>query len=434
MPNVVIIGGGFGGLAAARILADHKNIHVTLLDERNHHLFQPLLYQVAMAGLSPAEIAYPIRSILLRHHPNCEVLMGRAETIDLKNQRVASSVKTLNYDYLILACGATHSYFGHDNWEQFAPGLKTIEQATEIRRRVLLAFEMAECASASEEQRELLTFIVVGGGPTGVELAGALGEISRYTLSRDFSHIDPRRTRIILIEGGPRLLASFDEKLSGRAARDLEKIGVTVWTSTVVTAVDQDGVTLQGGEVVKARTILWAAGVKPSPLNQTLNVPLDRQGRVIVEADLTLKDYPNVAVIGDQASFALEGGRTLPGLASVAMQEGRHAAKNILRQVKQNATKPFVYRDKGQMATIGRRRAVLQIGKFRLGGILAWFAWLLVHIYYLIGFKNRIFVLMQWAWSYFFFRRGARLIVNKEWRSTETLKASPAKSSQSQPR
>lgn len=417
MTRVVIVGSGFAGLAAAQQLASKSAVQLTVIDQKNHHLFQPLLYQVAMAGLSPSEIAVPIRSLIARYHKNVEVLLGKVTHVDLKAKTVQwDEGKSIPYDYLVLACGATHSYFGHDEWEEFAPGLKTIEQATEIRRRVLLAFEVAERETHPELQREELTFVVVGGGPTGVELAGALGEISRYTLARDFSNIDPKRTRIILIEAGPRILPSFDPDLSARASRDLERLGVTVWTSTMVTGISGDGVTLGGGELLRAKTVLWAAGVKPSPLNMSLDAPVDRQGRVMVEQDLTLKGYPNVFVIGDQAHVAGKEGQPLPGLAPVAIQEGRWTAQNIIRKIKGKPTLPFHYRDKGQLATIGRRRAVVQMEALRFGGWPAWVVWLLVHIYYLIGFRNRIIVLIQWCWSYFFYARGSRLIVNKEWR------------------
>jgi NADH:ubiquinone reductase (H+-translocating) len=421
MTKIVIVGAGFGGLAAARNLAAHtkNDVQITIIDRRNHHLFQPLLYQVAMAGLSPAEIAIPVRTVM-SPYKNAEVLLGHVDRVEASEQYVLRDGEKIQYDYLVLACGSIHSYFGNENWESHAPGLKNIEQATEIRRRVLEAFEQAECVSDPETQKELLTFVVVGGGPTGVELAGALGEISRYTLSKDFRHIDPRRTRIILIEAGPCILPSFDERLSRRATRDLEMLGVTVWTSTKVTDIRSDGVAL-GKEFVRARTVLWAAGVKASPLGQCLNTELDRSGRVLIQPDLSVAKYPNVFVIGDQSLLKDESGKPLPGLAPVAMQQGWHAAKNILSLLNGRQTEPFRYLDKGQMATIGRRQAIAEFKGVRLTGFIAWLAWLLVHVYYLIGFRNRLFVLLQWTWAYLFYKRGARLIVGKEWRSSSTL-------------
>lgn len=417
--HVVIVGGGFGGLCAAQVLAGARDVEVTIIDRRNHHLFQPLLYQVAMAGLSPAEIAYPIRTIFSGKR-NTRVLLARATGIDLANKTLRTDDAEIPYDNLILACGARQSYFGHNEWETYAPGLKSLEEATEIRRRVLTAFELAEKETDPDKQRKLLTFIVVGGGPTGVELAGALGEISRFTLARDFRRIDPRRTRVILIEAAPRILLAFDEKLANRATADLESLGVTVWTSTKVTRVDKDGVDL-GEESVQAATILWAAGVAPSELNKGLGVPLDRGGRIIVEQDCSLKDHPEVFVLGDQANFtATTGsftGKPLPGLAPVAMQQGRHTARNILRELKGKPREPFRYTDKGQMATIGRRRAIVEFGRFKFAGFFAWLAWLFVHVLYLVGFKNRLEVVLNWAWNYFAFSRGARLIVGKDWRS-----------------
>lgn len=433
--KIVIVGAGFAGLNAAKKLA-HQNVSITLIDRRNYHLFQPLLYQVAMAGLSPAEIATPIRSIL-SNYKNVNVVLGEVQSIDLKNKKVCGSFgldylnpvgpkknsiqpKTskdhtsyFEYDYLMVATGAEHSYFGNTEWEDNAPGLKTLEQATEIRRRVLSAFEMAEQEQNLALQKSLLTFIVVGGGPTGVELAGALGEISRFSLSKDFRNIDPRRARVILIEAGPRILPSFLAESSAHAVRDLEKLGVTVWTSTRVTSIKPEGVIINN-ELLLASTVIWAAGVKPSFLNQHLG-SLDSQGRVLVEKDLSLKDHPEVFVAGDQIHFTYDG-KTLPGQAPIAMQQGRHVAKNIKRLLNGKPTLPFQYFDKGQMATIGRSRAVVNIGQFNFYGFFAWLVWLFVHIYYLIGFKNRFFVLYQWVWSYFSFKKGARLIVNKEWR------------------
>ncbi len=414
--NVVIIGGGFGGLSAAQKLARAVGVEVTLIDQRNHHLFQPLLYQVATAGLSPADIAAPIRSVL-SHAANVQVILGKVIEIDRVAKKVFTAESSYHYDHLILSCGATDTYFGHPEWEEFAPGLKTLEQATEIRRRILLAFELAEKETNREKQRELLSFVVVGGGPTGVELAGAISEISRHTLAQDFRTIDPSQTRVILIEAGARVLSAFSESLSKKATRDLEALGVQIWTGTRVTQIT-DGEVRLGSEILKAKTVLWAAGVGANPLNAKLGVPLDQAGRVIVEADLSIPGDPHVFVLGDQAHFKDERIGVLPGLAPVAMQQGRFVARLILRSLKSKPREKFEYLDKGQMATIGRRRAVLQFKGIEMAGLLAWLAWLFIHIYYLIGFKNRLVVFLQWAWSYLTFQRGARLIVDKEWRST----------------
>lgn len=413
--QVVIVGAGFAGLHAAKVLGREGRglVEVTVVDRRNYHLFQPLLYQVAMAGLSPAEIAYPIRS-LLSGLDNVRVFLGEVSQVALPAREVRGDRGALPYDYLLVATGAQHSYFGHENWEEHAPGLKTVEQATEIRRRVLTAFELAETETDPEKQKAYLTFVVVGGGPTGVELAGALGEISRFTLGTDFRRIDPRRTRVVLIEAGKRVLAGFSEEASAHALRDLEKLGVSVWTGTRVTEVNEEGVVM-GQERVRAATVIWAAGVKPSRLNATLGTPLDGAGRVVVNPDLSLPGHAEAFVCGDQAAF-LQDGQPLPGLAPVAMQQGRHAARNILRLARGESTEPFRYKDKGIMATIGRSRAVVQYGKLLLFGFPAWLAWLVVHIYYLIGFKNRFFVLIQWVWAYITFGRGARLIVSKSWK------------------
>lgn len=413
LPRVLIVGGGFAGLSVARELARARAFEITLIDRSNHHLFQPLLYQVAMAGLSPAEIAVPIRSLL--SPLGVRVLLGEVKAVDRARQTVETDFTTLNYDYLVLACGAQHSYFGHSEWEEFAPGLKSLEQATEIRRRVLTAFELAERAQDAAERRELLTFIVVGGGPTGVELAGALGEISRFTLAKDFRHIDPRLSRVILIEAGPRILPAFSAALAGKATRDLERFGVQVWTNSRVSAIDALGVTV-GAERLSARTVLWAAGVAPSALNRGIATELSPDGRVLVNADYSLPNDSRVFVIGDQAFFRDEKSEPLPGLAPVAMQSGRFVAQMIMHDQQGKARSRFIYRDKGQMATIGRRKAVAQAFGLEASGTFAWLLWLVVHIFYLIGFRNRVFVLLQWTWSYLRFSRGARLIVGKEWR------------------
>jgi NADH dehydrogenase len=414
--RVVIVGGGFAGLNAAKILGRRaKQVEVVVIDRRNHHLFQPLLYQVAMAGLSPADIAAPIRG-LLGHFRNTSVIQGEVTSIDLAGKRVHGDFGDEPYDYLMLATGAMHAYFGHEDWEPYAPGLKTLEQATEIRRRVLTAFERAEAhPENTKERKRLLTFVIVGGGPTGVELAGAIAEMSRTTLAQDFRNIDPKLTRVILIEGGERVLAAFHEELSSRAMRDLESLGVQVWTNSVVTQVDATGVEI-GEERIEAGTILWAAGVRAGEF-ASLDVQRDRINRIHVGPDLSLEGHPEVFVAGDLAHAKDEQGRPLPGLAPVAMQQGRFVAHTILGDLAGKPRGQFHYADKGQMATIGRSRAIVEAGRLRFGGRLAWWTWLLVHIYYLTGFRNRVLVLIQWAWSYLTFARGARLIVGKSWRS-----------------
>lgn len=411
--RVLIIGGGFAGLNAALELGGVAGVEVTLVDRHNYHLFQPLLYQVAMAGLSPADIATPIRSLLSAYR-NTSVLLGEAESIDLPAQKVKFDFGELEFDYLVLACGATHSYFGHNEWEKYAPGLKTISQATEIRKRVLSAFEHAERVTDPDEQKKYLTYVIVGGGPTGVELAGAIGEMSRFTLSRDFRRINPSHTRVILVEAGPRILPMFSEEQSNRAARDLEKLGVQIWTSSVVTNINDEGVEL-GEERIRAATVLWAAGVEASELGQSGGMHVDNRGRVLVEPDLSLEGYPNVFVAGDQASYTHQTGSPLPGTAPVALQQGRFIGKTIRNEVKGKPRSKFHFRDKGQMATIGRSRAIVEMGRFKLAGFFAWVVWLVVHVFYLTGFKNRVLVVMQWAWSYLSFRRGARLIVDRGW-------------------
>ena len=412
--NVVIVGGGFGGLAAAKALSKNKDIKVTLIDKRNYHLFQPLLYQVAMAGLSPAEIAYPLRA-LLTNEKNVDVLLGEVKEINKLEKWVKTDTNKVSFDYLILACGSTYTYFNSPEWEPFAPGLKTITQATEIRRRVFLAFEKAERESDPEIQRMHITFVVVGGGPTGVELAGSLGEITRYSLLRDFNHIQTYQTKIILIEAGPRILPTMTPELSREAVRELDQLGVEVRVNTKVSEINDEGIRA-GNEFIKSKTILWAAGVAANPLNKKLETELDRQGRIIVTENLSLPNHPDIFVIGDQAHYKWgENNMPLPGLAPVAMQQGRFVARVIKKKFEgQVPPKFFNYVDKGQMATVGRSRAVAMYKGLSFSGFVAWSAWLLVHIYYLIGFKNRIFVLFQWAWTYLTFRRGARLIVEKE--------------------
>jgi NADH dehydrogenase len=412
--RVVIVGGGFAGLNVAKGLANASEIEVTLIDERNHHLFQPLLYQVATAGLSPAEIAAPIRGILSAAK-NVRVLKERVVGIDLSRRVLNTSAGEHEYDYLVLACGSKHAYFGNERWEAHAPGLKTLEQATEIRRRILSAFEEAEAESSLERKKALLTFVVVGGGPTGVELAGAIGEMSRFTLARDFRQIDPTLARVILIEAGPRILPSFDQMLARRAVRDLESLGIQVWTQSPVTNIEAEGLDV-ASEHLACRTVLWAAGVRASSLGRDLGAELDRQGRVMVAPSLSLPQHPEVFVAGDQAHVLGVDGKPLPGMAPVAMQQGRYLARRIRAAVRGDSYQDFRFRDKGQMATIGRRRAILQSGRVKFSGIMAWFSWLIIHIYYLAGFKNRLFVVLQWATSYFTYRRGARLIIGKNWR------------------
>jgi NADH dehydrogenase len=405
--HVVIVGGGFGGLYAARALRNAP-VHVTLLDRRNHHLFQPLLYQVATAALSPGDIASPIRWIL-RRQKNAEVLLADVLHVDAERRVLALRDGEISYDYLILATGAAHAYFGHDDWRGAAPGLKTLEDALEIRRRVLLAYERAERESDPVRRAALLTFVVIGGGPTGVELAGALAEISRQSLARDFRHFNPGSARIILVEGGPSLLAAFPESLRESAQKDLERLGVEVRTATLVTGV-RDGCVEMGTDAIYAATILWAAGVAASPLGGTLGVPTDRAGRVLIQPDLTIPGHPEVLVIGDLASLPGPDGKPLPGVAQVAIQMGRHAARNIIRATEHQPYRAFVYKNLGNMATIGRASAIADFGRVRLRGWFAWLAWLFVHIMNLIGFRNRIVVLVQWAWAYFSYQRAIRLI------------------------
>jgi NADH:quinone reductase (non-electrogenic) len=406
-PQVVILGGGFGGLAAARGLR-RAPVRVLLLDQRNHHLFQPLLYQVATAGLSPAEIASPIRRIL-RRQENATVLLAHATAIDADRKRVLLADGEVAYDHLVVATGATHSYFGREEWARFAPGLKTLDDALEIRRRALVAFEYAEREPDAEKRRQWLTFVVIGGGPTGVEMAGAFAEIARHSLARDFRRIDPRTARVILVEAGPRILSAYPSALSDKAARQLEALGVQVWTGAAVTSVDAEGVEL-GKDRLAAGTVVWAAGVAASPLARTLNAPLDRAGRVKVAPDLTVPGRPEIQVIGDLASIEYRG-HPVPGVAPAAMQMGSHAAANIVSALRGEPLRPFRYRDKGSLATIGRSRAVAVIGALKLSGFVAWAAWLLIHIFFLIGFRNRFVVLFTWAWAYLTFQRSARLIV-----------------------
>jgi NADH dehydrogenase len=427
-PRVVIVGAGFGGLQAARKLA-HSPVQITLIDRKNHHTFQPLLYQVATAGLSPGEIAAPIRWIV-RGQRNIEVLLGEVGDFDLENRRVKLPDVEVPYDYLIVAAGASHGYFGHDDWEPLAPGLKTIEDALEIRRRVLLAFELAERQAAAAEPTLPLNFVIVGGGPTGVELAGTLAEISHHVLAHEFQAIDPKSTRIILLEGGPRILPAYAEDLSVSAEKQLQRLGVDVHTSTMVTKVEAAAVWM-GETRLPAAVILWAAGVAASPLGKKLGAQVDRAGRVLVNPDLSVPGHSEVLVIGDLAALKDENGKMLPGVAPVALQEGAAAARNIKRDLDQQPRQNFHYFDKGNLATIGRAAAIAQFGKIHISGFLAWLSWLFVHIFFLIGFRNRMIVLIQWAWSYFTYERGARLITGNQglpsWEELRHEQERPAK-------
>jgi NADH dehydrogenase len=409
-PRVIVVGAGFAGLNAAKILAKSA-ARVTVIDRQNFHTFQPLLYQVATAGLSPGEIASPIRSVL-RANKNVEVLMAEVTGFDLEHRVVETPDFDLPYDYLVVAAGASHSYFGHDEWEPYAPGLKTIEDATEIRRRVLLAFELAERQVAAGEAAISLNFVVVGGGPTGVELAGTLAEISRHALAHEFRSIDPAHTHILLIEGGPRVLPAYPEDLSRSAEEQLRRLGVEVRTSATVTQIEAGAVHI-GATRLPATVILWAAGVAASALGKKLGTPTDRAGRVQVQPDLSIPGHPEVFVVGDLATVKDESGKLLPGVAPVAIQQGQFVAKLIrkeLESTRPEARPAFHYWDKGSLATIGRAAAVADFGKIHISGFIAWLAWLFVHIFFLIGFRNRILVFIQWAWSYFTYERGARLI------------------------
>ena len=408
--RVVIVGGGFGGLTCARALAGAP-LDVTVVDRQNHHLFQPLLYQVALAGLAPSEIAVPIRSIL-RKQKNATVLLAEVTGVDLANRRVQlAQASALEYDYLVLAPGARTHYFGHDGWAHYAPGLKSLDDAIEIRRRVLLAFEAAERELDPAERAKLLSFVVIGAGPTGVELAGAIAELGRFVLERDFRRVRPSETRVLLVEGGARVLSAFDPTLSEAAVQQLASLGVQVRTGTVVERIGPEGVVLRSGEVIAASTVVWAAGVSSSPLLARLGIPLDRAGRAKVEPDCSLPGHPEAFVIGDAAYLLGDDGNPLPGVSPTAMQMGRHVARTIRAAVAGRSERaPFRYRDKGSMATVGRSRAIAQVGRLKLTGFSAWLAWLFVHIWYLIGFRNRLLVLFDWSWSYFTFRRGARLI------------------------
>jgi NADH dehydrogenase len=407
LPQVVVVGSGFGGLRVAKALRNAP-VRVTVIDRNNYHLFQPLLYWIATAGLSPADISSPIRRIL-RKQRNTTVLMAEVTGVDMENQRALMGKHELPYDYLILATGAQDNYFGHPEWSKYATGLKSIREATNIRSQILRAFEQAELETDKEKIKELLTFVMVGAGPTGAEMAGAIAELAHKALAKDFRHINPASARVILVEAGPRILPAFPEKLARKAHKALNRLGVEIKTSSPVEAIDASGVTI-AGQHVASHTVIWSAGVGASPAGQWLGAQVDRGGRVLVNTDLTLPEHPNIFVIGDTASLT-QNGRPLPGVAPVAMQQGSYVAELIKQRVTTGGPeRPFHYVDKGNLATIGRSYAIVDIKGFRLAGLLAWILWLVVHIYYLIGFRNRLVTLFQWAWTYFTYNRGARLI------------------------
>jgi NADH:ubiquinone reductase (H+-translocating) len=406
-PRVVIVGAGFGGLEAAKKLA-REDVDLTVVDRTNYHLFQPLLYQVATAALSPADIAAPVRHVL-SNCKNVEVVLAEVQSIDVQTKKIRLAEGELDYDYLIVATGARHSYFGHPEWERIAPGLKSLEDAVEIRRRILMAFEYAERISDEAARKAAMTFVIVGGGPTGVEMAGAIAEIARYTLAKDFRHIDPSQARIILVEGEPHVLAAYPEDLQISAMKQLADLGVEVRTGIHATNLSEQGLQV-GNEFIPCRVKIWAAGNNASFVGKSLGIPTDRVGRVMVKDDLTIPDHPEVQVIGDLANFPHQTGEPLPGVSPVAMQQGRHAARNILKMIDGAKPQRFWYFDKGSMATIGRNKAVADLKLVHLSGIPAWLAWLFIHIIFLVGFRNRLAVLFQWAWAYFSFNKGARLI------------------------
>ena len=407
IPRVVIVGGGFGGLEAAKKLVC-ENVRLTVIDRTNYHLFQPLLYQVATAALSPADIAAPIRAVLHKCK-NAEVMLAEVQSVDLNTRVVHAGDLNVQYDYLILATGARHSYFGHPEWERLAPGLKSLEDAVEIRRRILLAFEYAEKISDPAARAAAMTFVIIGGGPTGVEMAGAIAEIARHTLARDFRHIDPSSARVVLIESESQVLATFPEDLRTSATKQLQDLGVEVRTGVHATDLTEAGLRV-GDEFIPCRVKIWAAGNTASFVGKSLGVPVDRVGRVIVQDDLTIPGHPEVQVIGDLANFTGKDDKSLPGVSPVAMQQGRHAARNILNMIEGRKPQRFWYFDKGSMATIGRNKAVADLRLLHLSGLPAWVAWLFVHTLFLVGFRNRVVVLFQWAWAYFTFNKGARLI------------------------
>lgn len=426
--HVIIVGAGFAGLNAAKALANHQEVLVTLIDQRNHHLFQPLLYQVATAGLDPSDIAVPIRS-QFSHAENVRVHLGRVAQVNLEEKWIEGEQGGIRipYDFLVLASGAQHSYFGNPEWETVAPGLKSVEQAVEIRRRILLAFELAENEPAPEVQKALLTFVVVGAGPTGVELAGAISDIARTVLVKDFHRIDPAAAKVVLVEAGPRILSIFDEKLAAHAFSDLEAMKVRVLVNAKVANITDQGLEA-GGQWIEARNTFWAAGVQASRPQLTPAPAYDRAGRILVANDFAIPNARGAFAIGDLAAYDLGEKKFLPGLAPAAIQAGRYIAKVIRNECTGKPHEPFRYTDKGQMATIGKHRAIALTGKLRLTGYLAWVAWLFIHIFYLVGFKNRVTVLVQWTWSYLFSKRGSRLITDREWRLPKQPAAPAAES------
>ena len=407
-PRVVIIGAGFGGLEAAKKLAGEENVELTVVDRTNYHLFQPLLYQVATAALSPADIAAPVRGVL-SECKNVEVMLAEVQSIDVNAKKVHLTDGEIEYDYLIVATGARHSYFGHPEWERIAPGLKSLEDAVEIRRRILMAFEYAERTPDEAARKAAMTFVIVGGGPTGVEMAGAIAEIARYTLAKDFHHIDPSQARVILVESEPKVLAAYPEDLRDSAMKQLADLGVEVRTGIHASNLSEQGLQV-GDEFIPCRVKIWAAGNNASFVGKSLGVPVDRVGRVMVNNDLTIPNHPEVQVIGDLANFPYQTGQPLPGVSPVAMQQGRHAARNIVMMIDGEKPQRFWYFDKGSMATIGRNKAVADLKLVHLKGVPAWLAWLFIHVIFLVGFRNRLVVLFQWAWAYFSFNKGARLI------------------------
>src|SRR3954465_10091894 len=406
-PHVVIVGAGFGGLEAAKLLIKEP-VRMTVIDRTNHHLFQPLLYQIATAALSPADIAAPIRGILGRCR-NTEVMLAEVKSVNVEARTVNTGEREIHYDYLILATGSRHSYFGHDEWEKFAPGLKSLEDAIEIRRRLLLAFEYAEKITDEAAKKAAMTFVIIGGGPTGVEMAGAIAEIARYTLAKDFRNIDPSSARVVLVEGDQRIISAFPEDLSAKALEQLRELGVEVHTGVHATNLTEAGLQV-GDEFIPCRVKIWAAGNTASYVGKSLGMPVDRVGRVMVNDDLTIPGHPEVQVIGDLANFPHQTGKPLPGVSPVAMQQGRHAAANILGTLEGRKPQRFLYWDKGSMATIGKNKAVADLHWLHLSGLPAWLVWAFVHVLFLVGFRNRVAVLFQWAWAYITFNKGARLI------------------------